>query len=147
MLRAYDRRGPLRLEWQFKPKHRFIRQAVPDALERYGAAGLWRNLAHQCIWPMTWYQDLLRGKCADIASAPSRPDDLRRTLDAMVEQLGATFGALQLLGIEIGDLAHFPKKPNREQMIRWEQWIVQAPELGYDPSALAYQVKKCRKRK
>ena len=146
MNRTYDRRGPLRSEWQWKPEHPIVRASIPEALQRSGVAALWRSLASRCVWPMKWYRDLLEGRCADIAHAPARPDDLAKTVDAIIEQLGPSLAALQLLGVGMDDLAKMPAKPNAEQVRKWESWCEQAPGLGYDPSKLKAKVKTWRRR-
>jgi hypothetical protein len=145
MLRAYDRRGPLRIEWQWKPSDREVRATLPSVLQRYGPAGMWRHLGASCVWPCTWYQQLLKGECADIVHAPKRPDDLARTMAAIIEQLGPTLGAMQLAGVHLGELAVVPKKPNAEQVRKWAAWVAQARDLGYDPSRLDAKVKRCRR--
>jgi hypothetical protein len=147
MLRAYDRRGPLRLEWQWKPQYVDVREDVPNALEKYGAAGLWRKLGKRCIWPMTWYQDVLTGKCADIAAAPAKPDDLAKTMMSISEQLGPVLWGLQAIGVELRELVRHPPEWNRQQIIRFEQWCAQAPDLGYDSKRLRAEVEGCRRRK
>ena len=146
MQRAYDKRGPLRCEWQWKPDHPVVRASIPEALQRSGVAALWRSVASRCVWPMQWYRDLLEGRCADIAHAPARPDDLAKTVDAIIEQLGPSLAMLQLLGVKMDHLCRMPEKPNAEQVRKWESWCEQAPALGYDPSKLKAKVKKWRRR-
>ena len=147
MFRAYDRRGPLRIELQWKPSSREVRELVPASLRKYGAAAMWRSLAQACIWPMPWYQDVLKGQCADIARAPSKPNDLAKVMESIIGQLGPTLAALQLAGVGLGELAWMPEKPNAEQVRKWEAWLAQAPALGYDPRRLAERVKQWRKHK
>jgi len=144
-LRAYDRRGPLRLEWEFKPL-RSVRAAVPDAIARYGASGLWRQLATRCIWPMPWYREVLEGACTDLQHEAAGPDDLTRWMAAIVKQIGPNLAALALAGIPLTELAVMPVKPNAQQLRRWDQWCVQARELGYDPVKLEREVKRWRRR-
>jgi hypothetical protein len=145
LLRAYDRRGPLRIEWQWKPSDRRVRETVAATLRHYGVAALWRALGQSCVWPMRWYQDVLKGKCADIANAATKPNDLARTMAAIMEQLGPTLAALQLAGVGLGELACMPTKPNAEQLRKWEAWVAQAPELGYDPKGLEAEVSRWRR--
>jgi hypothetical protein len=147
MLRAYDRRGPLRIEWQWKPSDQGVRQAASATLRRYGVPAMWRALGQSCVWPMRWYQDVLRGQCADIANAQTKPNDLARTLAAILEQLGPSLAALQMCGVPFGHVARMPGKPNAEQLRKWEAWIAQAPELGYDPSQLEGEIKRWRRSK
>lgn len=146
MLRAYDRRGPLRLEWQWKPQERIVRACVGEALERYGAAGIWRKLGDRCVWPLPWYRELMAGRCAEIATAPTRPDVLAKTIAAIRDQLGPTIAGLRLLGLTIDDLAKMPGKPNAEQVRKFEAFCEQAPELGYDPRRLRAEVKRWRRK-
>jgi hypothetical protein len=145
MCRVYDRRGPLRVEWEFKPSNVQVRESLPSTLRRFGAAGLWRGVAQACIWPMPWYQDVLKGQCADIARCPTKPNDLARTMSAILEQLGPTLAALQLAGVGLGELACMPTKPNAEQLRKWEAWVAQAPDLGYDPKLLEAEVSRWRR--
>ena len=147
MFRAYDRRGPLRIEVQWKPSSREVRELVPASLRKYGAAAMWRSLAHSCVWPMRWYQDVLKGQCADIARAPAKPNDLARVMESIIGQLGPTLAALQLAGVGLGELAWMPKQPNAEQIRKWEAWVAQARGLGYDPTGLEEKVRKWRRRK
>lgn len=144
-LRGYTKRGPLRLEWQWKPNKR-LRVAVPGTIARYGVAGVWRRLGTRCIWPMQWYRDLLEGQCADIAAAPTRPDDLSRTMQAIAEQLGPSLWALQMAGVVLGDLAKRPDQPNAQQLRKWSAWVQQAPDLGYDASDLEREVKQWQRK-
>ena len=146
MLRAYDRRGPLRLEWQWKPAEPIVRTCVPGALERYGAAGIWRKLGERCVWPLPWYKQLLAGDCAEIEKAPTRPDDLAKMIAALREQFGAQFWALGCLGVGSDDLAVRPIKPNAEQVRKWEAFCEQAPDLGYDPGPLRAEIKRWRRK-
>jgi hypothetical protein len=145
MCRAYDRRGPLRIEWQWKPSDREVRSSLPSTLLKYGPSGMWRRLGHACVWPCTWYQQLLRGECADVVSGPRKPDDLARTMAAVSEQMGATLAGLLLAGVNLGELAVMPRKPNAEQVRKFAAWVAQARDLGYDPAKLDAEVKRWRR--
>ncbi len=136
MQRAYDVRGPLRLEWQFKPDDRLVGRAVPECLRKFGPAAMWRRLADVCIWPMGWYQQLLKGECADLVKGPGKSDDLARTMSAIKEQFGLALGALHLLGVPSDELAVMPSRLNAEQVRKLASWVEQAPDLGYDPIKL-----------
>ncbi len=147
MQRAYDVRGPLRLEWQFKPDDRLVGRAVPECLRKFGPAAMWRRLADVCIWPMGWYQQLLKGERADLVKGPGKSDDLARTMSAITEQLGPTLAGLQFAGVDLNQLCAFPNKPNAQQVRRFASWCSQARDLGYDPTRLEAEVKRCRKSK
>jgi hypothetical protein len=146
LIRAYDRRGPLRIEHEWKPSHIDVRDSVANSLRRHGPAGVWRRLAGRCIWPMPWFRELLKGECADEVSAPVAAADLENFITQVGAQLGASLFAFHLLGGTLDQLIRRPAKPNAQQVRRWQAWVAQAPDLGYDPTELRAEVERCRKR-
>jgi hypothetical protein len=143
-LRMYDRRGPLRLEWQWKPA-RELREHVPGALARYGPAGVWRQLAARCIWPVPWYHQVIAGEVADLVRPASVGSDLSGYVDALMAQHGVNLYALSLLGFTMEDVAKQPARMTAEQQQRYRRWCRDAKPLGYDPTKLKREVKRCRR--
>lgn len=140
MLRVYDRRGPLRLEHQFRPV-REVGAALPEMLQKLGAPGLWRRLARNLNFPMPWYQELLNGETCEWDSIRPDETDLQAAIDAVRRQLGVTLFGLGLAGITLEDLSVEPEKPRGEILCKFNRWSKQAENLGLDGTKLKEFVK------
>lgn len=135
-LRAYDRRGPLRLEWQWGPS----RDAAPEVagwFKKHGLVTWWRRLATAAVWPMPWYKALLAD---DAERVPvEREDETRfnQAVAAVRDQLGASLWAMLTLGLKLEDLAVDPgKKLRGDVAAKFHRWSKEADENGYDGAAL-----------
>lgn len=145
-LRVYDRRGPLRLEFEWHPP-KPARPHVPIMLLEQGPGGVWRSLARSHVWPMAWYMQLLDG---DRVELPPLDDEAVTTLQAAWDQLrdgfGYTFQAFDLLGLTMADLAKpFPEKLRGRDAKKFLGWAREAP-AGYDGAKLRVEVEKRLKR-
>jgi len=146
MMRAYDQRGPLRIEMQHRPADRDVAESIPARLLKRGAAQCWRNLAQAITFPMAWYKDLLGGEVEIL------PSEVRTTaaLDDVVEQLrqqwGGTFWALEQLGLTLGDLKDPPIALRGSKAAKFKSWAAAADVRGYDGAKLRREVDRlCRK--
>lgn len=151
--RVYDRRGPLRLEWQWRPPGE-VGECVPGMMLRRGAGTMWRTLAESAVFPMPWYQELLRGDRVDFASGITKESSLRQALEQMILQHGSSFWAFDKLGLKLSDLAVPPEYPRGRLVAKWLRWANEADEFGtgedkfkLDGSKLRERVQQWRKRK
>ena len=142
-LRAYDRRGPLRLEFQFRPD-RQVGRVLPGIIESQGVASMWRSLAYACVFPMDWYQALLKGRTLELRREVREATALEESIEQFRQQLGSTIWAYQQLGITLADLARAPEAPMRGDLaVKLLRWAKEGSSLGYDGAKLAAEVK-CR---
>lgn len=139
-LRAYDRRGPLRLEWQFRPE-RDVGVLIPEVVSRHGVAAVWRACAQSTVFPMVWYRELLEGPTADWKPAVEEASELAEVLESIREQMGVTLWGLKLLGLSLDDLAVEPEKPRGRVFVKMTRWTEQAAAMGYDGEALKRELR------
>jgi hypothetical protein len=141
MARFYDRRGPLRLEFQWKPQQRSEGEVVPRLLASFGAAALWRGLACRVSFNASWYQELLIGDSVGAEGEAEPATGLSDFIEVVRKQFGGNIWALQQLGISLDDLAVEPNYSfNREQRLRHRLWCDEAPSLSLDARKLAEAV-------
>lgn len=141
LLRAYDRRGPLRLEWELRPGNRDLGRQTRRQLEEVGAPGLWRRCARAAIFPMDWYKQLLVGDVADW-HAPAEPaPGFAAAIDQVRESLGVQLFALKVAGIKLDDLVVEPERPRGEVLRKFKAWAPEATAMGYDGAALEEMVR------
>lgn len=147
MLRAYDMRGPLRLEFQWSPP-KPTRPLIPPMLLQDGPAGVWRSLAKDHLWPLDWYMRLLDAETCKLPPVdPEAATTLTKAWDALREQHGANLWAFMLAGFKLEDLAKAPPDKMRGTDVKkFLGWSREAADLGYDGSKLAAEVEKRSKR-
>jgi hypothetical protein len=148
MMRAYDQRGPLRIEWQHRPNNRDVASDVAARLLNKGMPQAWRTLAQAVKFPMAWYRELLSGS-AEILPSAVRGD---AALDAVVCQLrkqwGGVLWAFQALGIGLDDLVRPPESLRGSQAAKLRSWAAAADTCGYDGEKLRQEVERlCPKSK
>lgn len=136
LMRAYDRRGPLRIECEQHPKDGTVKAVVAGLLLERGPAPMWRSLARCLPFPMGWYQELLAGPAVEWERAKEEETSLWSCLEAMRGQLGPTLWMLMTLGVKLADLAVEPERPKGELMRKGWRWAREAEELGLDGVAL-----------
>ena len=142
-LRAYDRRGPLRLEFQFRPDRK-TGGFLPGIIQSQGVASMWRSVAYACVFPMDWYQALLKGRVLELRRAVKEATALEQALDQLRHQVGSTLWAFQQLGLSLADLARAPDSPMRGDLAaKLLRYAKEGSALGYDGDKLAAEVK-CR---
>lgn len=133
-LRAYDRRGPLRLEWQFRPEKQ-VGSFLPGHLLDKGPIGLWRTLGQSAVFPMSWYRELLEGDSIQFIKGDKIESSLREAIEQFRTQMGTTLWALRLLGA-LDDLCVEPEKPRGEVLRKLSRWSKEASGEGYNNKAL-----------
>lgn len=143
-LRAYDRRGPLRLEFQWRPDDRKVRELLPKALQRWGPMMTWRTLAAGVKFPMPWYRQLLAGETLEFTRAAAEESSLEQVADQLREQFGRTLWAMRILGMQLTDLAVAPEAPMRGDLAaKFLRWAAEGERQGYDGEKLRQEVR-CR---
>lgn len=131
-LRAYDRRGDLRLEWQWRPPKGMSKSVAKMMLER-GVEPMWRSLAQSCVWPMPWYQALLTGDAEQRVRDEAVDTALTQAVIAFREQAGPSLWAMLLAGVPITDLVSDPGDDLRgDQARKFIGWAKDAAKMGYD---------------
>ena len=127
-LRCYDRRGPLRLEFQWRPddKTRLLAAVVAHDVDT-----VWRMLAAKLPFPLAWYESLLKGETAAFVT-PAEPSDLERAAQALRDQWGETLWAFSLLGMPPESFVSAPVDRLRSATkSKFKRWAFQAgPDRG-----------------
>ena len=126
-LRVYDRRGPLRLEFQWRPNDK-------DALLAHAATdpdAIWRMLAKRIEFPLSWYRDLLRGDAAMFEVQPA-PTDYERAALALREQWVEALWAFVQLGMTAESFAAGPEcgRLRSATKSKFKRWAFQAGDKG-----------------
>jgi hypothetical protein len=145
-LRAYDVRGPLRLEWQWRPKGKDAGRAVPHMLAHHGVLPMWRGLCQaKLTFKLPWFKEVAEGSAVELV-APLREDVLLlEAIEHLQFQFGPSLWAMKLVGITLEDLAVKPdnlKSTLRAKLLRWAD---EADKLGRDGSKLRQELKCKRK--
>jgi hypothetical protein len=136
MLRAYTRRGPLRLEWQVKPTTPAARSAWATQLTQFTAGEVWRTFGRRCEWPAAWYMQVLDGKAAIVPQLIDETRGLTELLDQLRQQHGPTLWVLQQLGISLGDLTREPANPSGQWLAQMRHFARDADRLGHNGQRL-----------
>jgi hypothetical protein len=126
-LRVYDRRGPLRLEFQWRPsdEERILAQIVARDL---GAC--WRLLASRIQFHMAWYKALLVGDVPVLPVTTTESQWLKAAAQVKA-QYGVTLWMLELLGIDMRELQTAPTlETRRETVAKLLKWAHQAGPDG-----------------
>jgi hypothetical protein len=139
LLRVYDQRGPLRLEFVLRPQ-KIAGQQLPEIVARRGVASVWRSLAQGIRFPLTWYQQLLQGDTAELGETVFEESSLAKVIDQLQLQLGPSFWALQKLGLQLADLGTPPEQIRGEVAAKFLRWSDEAAELGFDGAKLRKDV-------
>lgn len=144
MLRAYDEREKLRLEWQYRPVGRMKALVVP-AVKSQGVAACWRMCAVNAVFPMPWYQALLDGERCEAAEEKEALTTLAELKEALRIQYGGTFHVLSLLGESLDSLSVPPEKPRGFQIAKWSRYADEAEAAGRDVSQLRRELERWRR--
>ena len=141
-LRTYDQRGPLRLEFQWRPEKEVGRFVPKMITSGGGVTPVWRALASRVRFPMRWYQELLEGDVAAVSPAVQPGEtELAKFIDQLMVQYGPSLWALQQIGFDLGNLAVAPEKPKGEVVAKFMRWAEEAPSVGYDGEKLKAEVR------
>ena len=93
---------------------------------------------------MPWYRELLKGEKLGWPTQKQEESSLAEIIDQLKTQLGASYWALRLLGMQLTDLEVAPERPMRGDLAaKFLRWAREADGLGYDGSSLRQEVK-CR---
>lgn len=146
-MRVYDRRGPLRLEFQWRPA-RQMSVHVAEMLRKRGVPSCWRALAENVVWPMPWYKELVAGETVELRRDLESETTFLRAVAEMRRQAGSNLWALQLLGISLDDLAVDPGENMRgDQGAKFLKFAREAEELRYADGSKLREAVKCRLRR
>jgi hypothetical protein len=140
MMRAYDQRGPLRIEMQYRPASRDVGESLASRLLKRGPAYCWRMHAQAAVFPMGWYRDLLDGDAEILPSEERTTAALDDVVQQLRKQWGSTLWALDLLGMTLKDLQHPPAALRGSKAAKFKAWAAGAEKLGYDPVKLLKEV-------
>lgn len=130
-LRAYDRRGPLRLEWQWRPDAQ-VGRTIPGMILKAGVASVWRGLAHSAVFPLPWYRELLEGEAVTWKYAQAEENTFLKAVEYIREQLGASLWALRMIGLTLDDLAVPPERPRGRIIEKFTRWAEDADRFAYE---------------
>ncbi len=132
LIRAYDRRGPLRIETQWRPQGD-AREVVPELLAKKGPAAMWRRCAKRVRFELPWYRQLLEGD--DVEELPT--DDrgasvLEEAMFQLYKQQGLTLWMLGLLGFGLDDLRQVPDQLRGSQVAKYRTSLAARGRQGHD---------------
>jgi hypothetical protein len=137
-LRAYDRRGPLRLEFQWRPDD--SSKLLSQVLLSSSVPALWRMLGQKLIFPFAWYVELLRGEALTIDRVAPAVASWQKAAMAMHEQHGVTLWALRMLGVPARELERPPgEKIHHDVAAKLRNWARE--KGGAEGAALLAAVK------
>jgi hypothetical protein len=140
-LRVYDRRGPLRLEFQYRP-HKQMGHQLPDLLLQVDGPGeMWRTLARKVEFKVPWYQRLLVGHCRELTIDARTESTFLEALEHLRKQFGVTLWAALVAGYDLDDLVRDPERLRGQEAAKLLSWARQCDRIGYDGAALKREVK------
>ena len=135
-IRAYDRRGPLRIETQWRPP-RAVGQVLPELVLKHGAAHWWRSTARAVKFPMPWYRELLEEPSQVIPHIPDASAELEQVIQQLSHQWGQVLWACGKLGMTLDTLQRAPERLRGSQVAKLKAWARAGKSMGYDGDALA----------
>jgi hypothetical protein len=141
LMRCYDRRGPLRIETQWRPKGD-ARDVVPDLLVRKGAAHMWRRCAKRVGFQLDWYQDLLKGEVEETPTDQRVESTLNEAMFQLSRQFGASFFMFGLLGFDLADLKSDQVEFSGPQYRKFSKWIDEHERAGNDVTKARRELEK-----
>ena len=138
-VRCYDRRGPLRIEHQWRPSSREMGEALPAMLLKHGSGPLWRSLGQRLKFKqLRWYMELLDGDCVELMFASRASSSLPDAVAQFRKQMGISLQAMLLCGVDLNDLmrdlATEPLDGNQHAKL-WD-WSLSADSMGLDGQPL-----------
>ena len=135
-IRAYDRRGPLRIEPQWRPP-RDVGQVLPELVLKHGPAHWWRSTARAVKFPMPWYRELLDEPSQVLPQIPDVSAEFEQVLQQLIQQWGQSFWVFRRMGISLEDLERAPGRLRGSQVAKLKAWARAGSAMGYDGAALA----------
>ncbi len=140
-MRAYDRRGPLRIETQWRPE-RDVGRELPELILKHGAGHWWRSTAAAVKFPMPWYRELLEQPAQVIPQVPQVGAALAEALEQFSQQWGQALWAFGMLGLGLEDLQRIPEALRGSQVAKLVAWGQAGKSLGYDGDRLITEARK-----
>ncbi len=141
MMRAYDRRGPLRIETQWRPQGE-AREIVPELLVRKGVSHMWRRCASRVRLKLPWYEELLAGDIEDVPPDPRLSSPLDEAMFQLNRQFGATFFMLGEMGFTLDDLRSTPAQFSGVQSRKFATWLDAHERAGNEVSDARRELEK-----
>jgi hypothetical protein len=141
MMRAYDRRGPLRVEFQWRPQGE-IREDLAERLVRKGPENLWRRCARRVEFELPWYQQLLEGDVDETPSNQRVESTLNEAMFQISHQFGPSFLMFGLLGFDLTDLMKKPDAFSGPQYRKFSKWCDDHERAGNDVSQARKELEK-----
>lgn len=144
-LRAYDRRGPLRLEWEIKPASRQRGSSLTASFVRVGAGPLWRGAARTLEFGFPWYQALLDGDAVTVTGSPPEAKDLDQLVAALRDDHGAAIEYLAVAGYDLNNLRRVPEAMSSRSLAKYRRIANDLSAVGLDGGAVLERLKQCRR--
>lgn len=136
-VRCYDRRGPLRIEHQWRPGDKTQGRFVVEVLLKHGAGPVWRSLSSRVKFPQVqWYMDLLGGSSMELVFKPRISSALPDAVEQFKKQWGMSLCAMMLLGVSPDDLSRPLANLTGDQVAKFTEWAFCADSLGLNGQAL-----------
>lgn len=138
-LRAYTQRGPLRLEWQYRPAGKNAGGAAVHQIHRYGVLPMWRFLSQtKLMFHPPWFVDLAEGDVAEVPTDARENSTLNEAMEQLRHQYGASLFAMLALGVKLEDLAVRPDVNDIKSTVRakFRRWADEADKMGLDGQPL-----------
>lgn len=126
-LRVYDRRGPLRLEFQWRPDDRD--QLLADILAR-DLNGCWASFTSKLIFSFKWYRDLMGSSSPLLWQTKHQETEWEQAATQLREQWGFTLWALDQLSVDVRGLMRDPADLPRATRARLWRWAGNAGQRG-----------------
>jgi hypothetical protein len=144
-LRAYDRRGPLRLEWEIKPASRERGSSLTASFVRVGAGPLWRGAARSVEFGFPWYQSLLDGDAVTITGSAAEAKDLDELIHALRHTCGPAIELLHEAGYDLRALGRLPPTMGSRALAKYRRVANDLTAVGLDGRAVLERLSQCRR--
>ena len=144
-LRAYDKRGPLRVEFEWRPQGG-AREIIPDLLVQKGPAQLWRRCASRVEFKADWYRQLARGDFDEVPAPERTESALNEAMYHLYKQQGLSLWMFGLIGFNLQDLQRVPDVLTGPQERKFRSWLDAHEKAGNDVThARAELEKRCQR--
>ncbi len=141
MIRAYDRRGPLRIETQWRPQGE-ARGIIPEMLVRRGAAHVWRQCASRVRLKLDWYEELLAGEEEKLPASMRVDSMLEEAKFQLWRQQGISLWMLGMMGETIETLRRVPDLLTGPQARKLRAWLDGHERAGNDVAEARRELEK-----
>jgi hypothetical protein len=144
-LRAYDRRGPLRLEWEIKPASRQRGSSLTASFVRVGSGPLWRGASRTLEFGFPWYQALLEGDAVTVTGSAPEAKDLDDLIASITHTHGAAIEVLRVAGFDLSRLGRMPPTMGSRALAKYRRIANDLSAVGLDGSAVLERLQQCRR--